>query len=68
MTESRRIAGPTPKANQAEREERVFDRHNTDREIRVSFERQASATKQRLVPSFLPILMRNTVFFFVSFH
>ena len=41
---------------------------DTDREIRARFDRQASATKQRPLPWSLPILMRKTVFFFVSFH
>jgi transposase len=41
---------------------------DTDREISANFDRQASATKQRLLPWSLPILMRKTVFFFVSFH
>ena len=35
---------------------------------RTRFDRQASATKQRPLPWSLPILMRKTVFFFVSFH
>ena len=43
-------------------------RRDTDREIRARFDRQASATKQRPLPWSLPILMRKTVFFFVSFH
>jgi hypothetical protein len=33
-----------------------------------SFDRQASATKQRPLPWSLPMLMRKTVFFFVSFQ
>ena len=41
---------------------------DTDREIRARFDRQASATKQRPLPWSLPILIRKTVFFFVSFH
>jgi len=41
---------------------------DTDREFSANFDRQASATKQRLLPWSLPILMRETVFFFVSFH
>src|SRR5271165_2754233 len=41
---------------------------DTDREIRARFDRQASATKQRPLSWSLPILMRKTVFFFVSFH
>src|SRR5208337_3829451 len=41
---------------------------DTDREIRARFDRQASATKQRLLSWSLAILMRKTVFFFVSFH
>ena len=41
---------------------------DTDREIRARFDRQASATKQRPLPWSLPILMRKTVFFFVSFR
>ncbi|MGO9920566.1 MAG: hypothetical protein ACLQIB_38475, partial [Isosphaeraceae bacterium] len=43
-------------------------RRDTDREIRARFDRQASATKQRPLPWSLVILMRKTVFFFVSFH
>ncbi len=40
----------------------------TDREIRASFDRLESATKQRLLPWSLPNLMRKTVFFSVLFH
>jgi hypothetical protein len=39
-----------------------------DREIRASFDRQASITRQCLLPWSLPILMCKTVFFFVPFH
>ena len=68
MTASRRLAGPTPKTKQPEPVQRVFDRHDIHRGIRVSVDRQASATEQRLPPWSLPNPRRKTVFFFVSFH
>ena len=43
-------------------------RIETDREIRASFHRLQSATKQRLLPWSLPNPTRKTVFFFVLFH
>jgi hypothetical protein len=43
---------------------RSCNRSDTDREIRAGFDRQASATKQRLLPWSLPILMCKAVFFF----
>jgi hypothetical protein len=42
--------------------------NDTDRESRADFDRQASATKSRLLPWSLPILMSKTVFGFASFH
>jgi hypothetical protein len=41
---------------------------DTDREFSARFDRQASATKERLLLWSLPNLTRKTVFFFVSLH
>ena len=37
-----------------------------DREIRANIEREASATKRRLLPCSLPSVMHQTVFFLVK--
>jgi hypothetical protein len=50
------------------RKRAAFIRSAGEPEIRVSFDRQESATKQRFLPWSLSNLMRKTVYFFVWFQ
>jgi hypothetical protein len=61
-------AFPEPGAPRPNRRVRQKAAGDTDREIRASFDRQASGTKQGLLSWSLPILMRNAVSSFFSFR